>query len=334
VLSCPWCKSKKGGVFATRKDDVEIKKCGRCGLLYAGKAPEDISEFYKKEYFEKEESAQSEMGYMSYTRAGLQNTIWQATIVSLLSQPGSSLLDVGCATGDFIEVMGFMGWKTEGIELSTWASAVARNRNLKVSNDPIEKLNRSQRFEIITAWELIEHVQNLKKTLLQIKKHLGPKGIFLFSTPLVENYNLSIEHLYFFEKKWLEINLSRFFKRKVIIFGPTKHLTTRVGIVLPKSWPGTTMLKPKFFEKLLELETIIGIAANQYTQDRLATQLNELKKSPQEWKKQIESLIVEKEGLIKQISEIKRSLSWKITGPMRKIGAYAKKPHRNKKKKA
>lgn len=98
---------------------------------------------------------------------------------------GSKLLDVGCATGYFMAVAQDAGWNVTGIDYSVNAAekglAQVRNRILvaDVNNLPVDLGN----FDLITAYDIIEHTLDPSQFLNALSSRLNPGGIIAIATP-------------------------------------------------------------------------------------------------------------------------------------------------------
>src|SRR5687767_1793937 len=99
---------------------------------------------------------------------------------------GKRLLDVGCATGFFMEAATEEGFEVRGVEFSTVAISLARPdiRERIVRGDVNELLSREpQKFDVVTAFDIIEHVQNPAKFLQELREILKPGGVLAISSP-------------------------------------------------------------------------------------------------------------------------------------------------------
>lgn len=98
------------------------------------------------------------------------------------------LLDVGCATGVFLDEAS--GWADcEGIDLSRTAVAEARSKQLKAHVATVEHFAPQAPYDIITGFDVIEHLLNPVSFLRAIRRLLQPSGILALTTP--DTYSLS-----------------------------------------------------------------------------------------------------------------------------------------------
>ena len=86
------------------------------------------------------------------------------------------LLDIGCATGDFLTVARRY-FDAEGLELSQWASEVARSRGLTVHRSDLAGFKPSERYDILTLWGVIEHFEEPAREIRQMHGLLRDGGL-------------------------------------------------------------------------------------------------------------------------------------------------------------
>jgi 2-polyprenyl-3-methyl-5-hydroxy-6-metoxy-1,4-benzoquinol methylase len=98
---------------------------------------------------------------------------------------GNRLLDVGCAAGFFIEAALDAGYEPIGIELSTVAISMAapRVQPLIVHGDVNTLIAQQQDFDIVSAFDIIEHTQDPRSFVADIARALRPGGLLVISTP-------------------------------------------------------------------------------------------------------------------------------------------------------
>jgi 2-polyprenyl-3-methyl-5-hydroxy-6-metoxy-1,4-benzoquinol methylase len=105
---------------------------------------------------------------------------------------GKSILDIGCGNGDFAEFVAEKNFKVTGIDIDEASIQNAKSRNLPNSEfikSTLEDFCRNGlKFDIVSMFEVFEHVDNPKETIELIKKVLKPKGIFIGSLPSEERY--------------------------------------------------------------------------------------------------------------------------------------------------
>lgn len=109
------------------------------------------------------------------------------------------LLDVGCSTGDFLEVAKET-YGVEGLELSSWASKIAAEKGLNIYSETLQERVKECKnpYDIVTMWGVIEHLENPKRELKFVNKLLNQGGIVCFWTG-----DFSSIYSKIFRQKWL-----------------------------------------------------------------------------------------------------------------------------------
>lgn len=94
------------------------------------------------------------------------------------------LLDVGAATGTFLLNAKKRGWDVAGLEISGYASEQAQKEGLDVRTGTLEaRLFEPQSFDVITMFDLLEHVPNPDQTIALAKNLLKPNGLLVLNLP-------------------------------------------------------------------------------------------------------------------------------------------------------
>lgn len=99
---------------------------------------------------------------------------------------GGALLDVGCGTGRFLEVMRGTGrWQVTGVEVHPGAVEHCRQQlGLVMYQGDLSTLDLpSQTWDAVTMWEVLEHVPDPMAALVTVARILKPDGVLLLSTP-------------------------------------------------------------------------------------------------------------------------------------------------------
>jgi 2-polyprenyl-3-methyl-5-hydroxy-6-metoxy-1,4-benzoquinol methylase len=99
---------------------------------------------------------------------------------------GKRLLDVGCATGFFMEAAMEAGFEVRGVEFSDVAISLARpDVRARIVRGDVNALRsqETEKFDVVTAFDIIEHVQNPAKFLEDIREILCPEGVLAISSP-------------------------------------------------------------------------------------------------------------------------------------------------------
>lgn len=98
-------------------------------------------------------------------------------------RPGR-LLDVGCSCGYFLEVAAAAGFDVHGVEFSRSAiDAAVPDVRSRIVEGTLEQAAPSGPFDVISAFDLLEHVHDPRGFLAQCRSLLAPGGTLVVSTP-------------------------------------------------------------------------------------------------------------------------------------------------------
>ena len=124
-------------------------------------------------------------------------------------------LDVGCASGYFVEYMKQQGWQSEGIDIAPTMVAAAKQKGLEVrEGDFLKTSYKKENYDLITLWASIEHLPSPKDFIKKFYDLLKPGGHVYISTCHLgfwariwkQNWRfLNVpEHIWFFSRKSLQ----------------------------------------------------------------------------------------------------------------------------------
>lgn len=182
--SSPECRiCQENSRFYVRKNNSDVYKCSACGVLFVWPL-EDVGTLYEQDYFT---GATAGFGYSNYEADKKAMNLTFLKYLSLLTrfskQPGT-LLDVGAATGVFVELAKTKSWQAQGIDISSFAATQAQQRGIPVTQGVISSLQEgSQTFDAITLWDVFEHLQHPREDLATLHSKLSPEGLLAINTP-------------------------------------------------------------------------------------------------------------------------------------------------------
>ncbi len=90
--------------------------------------------------------------------------------------PAGRLLDIGCATGDFLAAA-TPYFDVEGVELSEWSAGIARDRGFRVHSCRLSEIEGRGSFDVVTLWGVIGLFEHPHEELTEITRLLKPAGV-------------------------------------------------------------------------------------------------------------------------------------------------------------
>ena len=179
-----------------------IVLCGRCDHAYCSPRPAHIW----KHYEDVEDTA-----YLDCQPQRIRTAQKALARIARYKNEGR-LLDVGCATGDFLSVAGER-YEAEGLELSHWAARIARERGRTVHESTLEALKPPQPYDIVTLWGVIEHFEEPSRELQRISRLLNEGGLVCLWTGDIKSvpsamlgkkwWYIQGQHIQFFSRRSL-----------------------------------------------------------------------------------------------------------------------------------
>jgi len=226
VSECPVCKTTGLQKFLCCQDytvsheTFEISHCPNCTLAITTPRPENskLGEYYiSEEYISHSGKSSGGIGIL-YRIARTFSLTWKRAKIQRYKQVGK-ILDVGCGTGEFLQVMKNSGWEVEGMEVSDTAREKAERLIGQKINPELNSIINN-RFDIITAWHVVEHIPDLLPTIQKLKQLLKKDGTLFIAVPNYQSYDAQYykekwagydlpRHLWHFSKKSMEVMLQQ-----------------------------------------------------------------------------------------------------------------------------
>jgi len=177
-------------------EPLSYVKCKQCGLVYTN--PRPCKEVTEEQYEEKYARTDLPIDSNNYLRKILENSVGRLAFIEKYKQ-GKELLDVGCCQGNFISVARLKGWNVLGVEVSKRYSTVAREQfKLPVMTNTIENAGLlPDSFDVVTSFDVIEHLPDPLNFLRQCKLLLRKDGILI-----AETCNYDALHQLVLGKRW------------------------------------------------------------------------------------------------------------------------------------
>jgi len=182
-ITCSCCNQAFSFKIFTKRG-FDYYRCGRCGLVFIYPTPKDAELIYSRDYFD---GAKEGFGYVNYSedKEAMRGTF--VSYLELLEEKypyKGKLLDVGAASGFFIKLANERGWQAQGIELSEYAVNLGKKKGLEMFCGKIEDLNFPENyFDVITMWDVLEHLSEPRHSLKKIFKWLKPGALVAINTP-------------------------------------------------------------------------------------------------------------------------------------------------------
>lgn len=194
--SCPLCGTESMDLRWSR-DGVRYYACASCRVVFQfpQPSPEALREVYSEDYYRKTDEKTSVSGYTDYEMdmdLKLARVLFEP-VRRLGTGTGKRLLDVGCATGAVLQVAREHGWDAGGVEISAWAAEIARRKGFDVRTGTLEEAHLAEgSMDVVTMFDVIEHIPDPRVTLREIRRVLRPGGALVLQTPNADGFGARV----------------------------------------------------------------------------------------------------------------------------------------------
>ncbi len=192
-----------------RREKYTLVRCPDCSLVWLSAPPKPFEmHLHYTDAYDKLISAGGE----SPARWGFRKEA-----INEFKQSGE-LLDLGCSAGSFLEFMRSELWNLSGIEMSAQAAATAEARSGAriFVGDVLDARFPRESFDVVTCFDVLEHLYEPRKVMNRVAEWLKPGGIFYVLVPNVDSaegrifrsywHGLELpRHLFHFSPKSLKV---------------------------------------------------------------------------------------------------------------------------------
>ncbi len=197
---CPICGSSDYFELLTAPDRFHgrtkayrLIRCKSCSLVWLASPPKpsEMSLHYTDEY------------HKDIAAAGEAFAIrrWKNQ-VRLISEykSGGSILDIGCSSGGFLSTMRGPNWKLYGIEMeqSTAEHAMVKTGADVFIGDAGDAPFLPSSFDVITCFDVLEHLYSPSELLKKVLQWLKPGGIFYAMMPNIDSWEARLFGTYWY----------------------------------------------------------------------------------------------------------------------------------------
>ena len=180
-MVCSGTKTK----LVWKKDGYKILKCEKCdfGFLVPYLTLVKAKKIYDEEYFVEKRDKQH-----------LLDAKYKLHYISKQMPKGARILDFGCGNGEFIGACLKRGYKAFGYDISPFSVAfVGKKYHAPVTSSVLRKsLYKKNFFDVIVAFDVIEHMPNYREALELFYFWLKPGGYLFVATPNICSWDKKI----------------------------------------------------------------------------------------------------------------------------------------------
>ena len=210
--NCPICNSTQFSPFMVCKDHTvsretfHIVQCNSCGFKFTNPRPEEnkLGDYYKSEDYVSHSNTKKGFINSTYQTVRKYTLLKKLQLISTYYKTGN-ILDIGCGTGEFLNICKSAKWKTIGIEPDSGARKMAmENHGLDVREESEIKNLESEYFDIISMWHVLEHVPKLNERIEDLKRLIKPNGMIIIAVPNCNSLDANI-----YKEHWAAYDVPR-----------------------------------------------------------------------------------------------------------------------------
>lgn len=127
-------------------------------------------------------------------------------------KPKGSLFDLGAGWGHFMLTGQMLGYDVYGIEISEQPYLYSKNDlKLPVDHTDFFEMSEDRKFDIVTMWDVLEHIDKADDVIAKCAKITNPDGIIVIQVPQIDSYfakkhkdswkMMGLDHVNYFGKK-------------------------------------------------------------------------------------------------------------------------------------
>ncbi len=203
--SCPVCGSNESKTwlqapdrFHGKKIPYQLVRCPSCSLvwLHEPPPPSEMGQHYGPNY-------DRFIGMAGETSPGR----WEGRKKAIAGyKQGGTLMDLGCSSGAFLESLKGQDWELYGIEMSEAQARKAKERSGATIfvGDILDAPFPAETFDVVTCFDVLEHVYQPREVMARVAQWLKPGGIFYVLVPNIDSGEARI-----FKSYWYGLELPR-----------------------------------------------------------------------------------------------------------------------------
>lgn len=188
--------------YTVSGDTFEVMQNQDYEMLVTSPVPADLENYYKSENYISHTDSKKSLFDKVYQKVKNHTLKQKLSLLNSFKTETKSVLDVGAGTGDFLKVCKNNSWETFGVEPSLDAKKIAETKGIFLESDLFEISNK--KFDVITLWHVLEHVESLKKTIKTLKKLLKPNGRVVVAVPNYKSYDAN-----YYKEYWAAYDVPR-----------------------------------------------------------------------------------------------------------------------------
>lgn len=210
-IFCPICKLKNiekafsssnihGREIINQSEKFDVFRCNNCSVFFLDVKIDKhyYDKYYTTDYYK---SNFNRLINLFLTLLGnFSSHRKQQYILNKFPQKKKvKLLDIGCGTGEFLKSLNIVRFDRFGVEINPIGAKLCRKNGLKIFNEDIlVKDFREEKFDVMTLWQVLEHINNPSGLFAKAHRILNKDGLLVFQVPNSNSLGFKIGKKYWF----------------------------------------------------------------------------------------------------------------------------------------
>jgi 2-polyprenyl-3-methyl-5-hydroxy-6-metoxy-1,4-benzoquinol methylase len=173
--------------YTVSKESYELLMNPAYNMMVTLPVPSDLENYYKSEAYISHTNANKSVFDKLYQGVRKHTLQKKLSLINSFNSSEKKLLDIGSGTGDFLSTCKKKGWNVFGVEPNKEARTISEDKNVTAVTDLL--LLKEDRFDVITLWHVLEHVENLLEYIEILKTKLKPDGVILIAVPNYKSFD-------------------------------------------------------------------------------------------------------------------------------------------------
>ncbi len=207
-VKCCVCSNADPSRFKVKysKNGIDIVQCENCSFIF-------IPPFYRKgvSYTDYKNAEVANQVRKGNNWVKLQRHFLRYKLIRKYKSRGK-IFDLGAGWGHFLLAGRMLGYEVSGIEISEQPFLYAKN-DLKLPVDHIDffEMPDSNKFDIITMWDVLEHIDRADTVVEKCARMLQPSGYLIIQVPQIDSFiakkqgadwgMMGLDHVNYFSKE-------------------------------------------------------------------------------------------------------------------------------------
>lgn len=199
IERCVACDSIKNHIIFN-KDGFDFNKCNNCETVFVSSRPNDI----QLEWWYTHSKSQLHSVEILESTQDARKALYERRVdlfLKRIDDDVKTFLEIGTGSGQLLEIIQrkIKGSYVKGIDLNPKAVDMCNRKGIDCDNIDINRMSDKikERYDVIMAFEVLEHLPNPQKSVKNVFDTLNKNGIFYGTLPNYHGYDfLEIGQIY------------------------------------------------------------------------------------------------------------------------------------------